>query len=254
MALEIHIQILLGTLTNALIPEAPDGHAIHTFEQWFTDACEVDCLLKGSTTFQNGDRSALQSISNLRALTAMDPTSNITIVVSHIEECSLCLIFSTVYSFGLPEWRPDLLGGTPTSLYNGALKSIALWTFEQAATLYAYMHLLPNLCYIQDTAFMQKLYRNFLWSYLRGLALKEQKEWGSVSQALQENKAYKSWSEVMQSKVIYISYILIIVFNSLHDDEMIGCGRMVGMTTCSSWPLMLNAPLTRSQTQMDQGS
>jgi len=206
VALETHIRILLGALTNASIPEAPDPHVIRTFEQRFTDAREVDRLLKGSTTFQNGDRSALQSIRNLRVQIAMEPASNIAIAVSRVEERSLRLIFSTVHSFGLPEWRPDLIGGTPTSLYNGALESIALWTFEQAATSFAYTHLSPNLRYIQDTALIQKLYRNFVWSYLRGLVLREQKEQGSVSRALQENKAYKSRSEVRKA-VIYTKVI-----------------------------------------------
>ncbi len=201
MALETHIQILLGALTNTLIPEAPDPHVIRTFEQRFTDAREVDRLLKGSTTFQNGNCHALQSIRTLRARTAMDPTSSIAMAVSRVEERSLRLTFSIVHSFGLPDWRPDLIGGTPTSLYNGALESIALWTFEQAATSFAYTHLSPNLRYLQDTALIQKLYKNFVWSYLKGLVLKEQKEQGSVSRALQENKAYKSRSEVRKAKL-----------------------------------------------------
>lgn len=209
MALETHIRILLGALTNTSIPEAPDPHVIRTFEQRFTEAREVDRLLKGRTTFQNGNRSALQSIANLRARSAKDPTSNIAIAVSRVEERSLRLTFSIVHSFGLPEWRPDLLGGTPTSLYNGALESIALWTFEQAATSFAYTHLSPNLRYVQDTAFVQKLYRNFVWSYLKGLVLKEQKEEGSVIRAIQENRAYKSRSEVRKAKLFMPSYNLI---------------------------------------------
>jgi hypothetical protein len=164
------------------------------------------------------------------------------------------LIFATVRSFGLPDWRPDLLGGTPTSLYNGALENIALWTFEQAATSFAYAHLSPNMRYIHDTSLIQKLYKNFLWSYMKGLALKEQKESGSVSRGLQENKAYKARIEVCEMQVIYIQVYSDLVLNSLQIDGETGCGTMGGMIACSSWPLRSNVHLTRSRTQMVQGS
>jgi hypothetical protein len=138
----------------------------------------------------------------------MDPTSNIALAVIRVPENSLRLIFATIHSFGLPSWRPDLLGGTPTSLYNGALETIALWTFEQAVTSFAYTHLSPNMRYIHDTSLIQKLYKSFLWSYLKGLVLKERKEPGSVSRAIQENKAYKSRLEV-HIHYLYINHILI---------------------------------------------
>jgi hypothetical protein len=196
-------------MANTSIPEAPDLHTINMFEQRFTDAREVDRLLKGhTTTYQNADRTALQSFRELRARCATDPTSNIVLAISRIPESALRLIFATVHSFGLPSWRPDLLGGTPTSIYNGALESIALWTFEQAASSFAYTHLLPNLRYIHDTSLIQKLYRSFLWSYLRGLALKERKEPGSVSRAVRENIAYKSRLEVCNTN----SFLLEVTF------------------------------------------
>ena len=142
---------------------------------------EVDRLLKGHSTFQNSNDAALKSLRDLRACCARDATSNIALAVTWIPENSLRLIFATVHFFGLSEWHPDLLGGTLTSIYNRALENIALWTFEQAAVLFAYAHLSPNLRYIQDTSLIQKLYKKFLWSYMKGLALKEQKEAGSVS-------------------------------------------------------------------------
>ena len=147
MALETHIRILLGALTNASIPEAPNPHTICTFEQRFTNACEIDHLLKGGTTFQNRDCSALQCIRNLRARSAMDPTSNIAITVSCVKNRSLHLIFSTIHSFGLPDWCPDLIGGTPTSLYNGALESIALWTLQP----HLLIHISRQICVISKT-------------------------------------------------------------------------------------------------------
>jgi hypothetical protein len=208
VALETHIRILLGCLTNASVPEAPDTHVMKSFELRFADAHEVDRLLKGRSTFQNANDAALKSLRDLRARCG-ECRSNIALAISRVPENSLRLIFATVHSFGLPDWRPDLLGGTPTSIYNGALESIALWTFEQAAVSFAYAHLAPNMRYITDTPLIQKLYKSFVWSYMKNLALKEQREPGSVKRALEENKAYKLRAEVCKIELIYISYILI---------------------------------------------
>ena len=176
---------------------------VNMFKQRFTNANDVHNLLNNCTDF-NGRHATLQSIRQLRALCAKDPSSNIILAVSRVLENALRVIFAMVHSFGLPSWHPNLLDGTPTSLYNGALEVIALWTFEQAATAFAYAHLSPNMCYLQDTTLVQKLYKNFLWSYLKGLALKEHKEPGSVVRGVQENKAYKSQIEVHNSKSIVL--------------------------------------------------
>ncbi|KAF5371871.1 hypothetical protein D9615_009520 [Tricholomella constricta] len=190
-ALETHLRILLGAVTNVSVPEQPDVHAIRTFEQRFTIASEVDRLLKGNhTSFQSVDQLALNAIRELRIKCATDPTSLIVLAIGRVPENALRMMFGTIHSFGLSSWCPDLIGGTPTSSYNGALESIAIWTFEQSASIFAYQHLSPNLCYLKDTIMIQKLYRNFLWSYMKDLVLKEQKEPGSLVRAKQENKAY----------------------------------------------------------------
>ena len=134
-------------MTNTSVPETPDIHVIQTFELRFTDAREVDRLLKGRSTFQNAKNEVLASLRDLRARCAREPSSNIALAVTRVPENSLRLIFATVRSFGLPDWRLDLLGGTPTSLYNGALENIAIWTFEQAATSFAYTSLAKYVLY-----------------------------------------------------------------------------------------------------------
>ena len=96
-------------MTNTSVPEAPDIHVIKTFELRFTDAHEVDHLLKGHSTFQNAKNEALASLRDLRTRCARDPTSNIAPAVNCVPENSLHLIFATVRSFGLPDWRPDLV-------------------------------------------------------------------------------------------------------------------------------------------------
>ena len=153
--LKTHIWIPMGCMTNTSIPEAPDTHVIQLFEQQFTNACEVDHLLKKCSTFQNTNNATLKSIRDLWAC-KRDTASNIALAVACIPKNSLCLIFATVHSFNLPNWHSDLFGGTPTSMYNGALENIALWTFEQAVSSFAYAHLLLNMHYIHDCITDQK--------------------------------------------------------------------------------------------------
>jgi len=209
-------------VTNSSVPKAPNLHTINTFEQRFSDARDVNHLLKGRTTFQNGNRTPLQSLRELQAHCATDPTSNIVLAMTRVPENSLHLIFATIHSFGLPSWRPDLLGGTPTSIYNGSLENIEIWTFKQAISSFAYAHLAPNMHYVHNTSLIQKLYKNFLWSYMKSLALKERKESGSVIWAVQENKAYKSRSEVFNIIIFTKNSILIAMFNSLQNDKTSG--------------------------------
>ncbi|KAF8220523.1 hypothetical protein L208DRAFT_1333258 [Tricholoma matsutake] len=195
LALEMHLRVLMGAVTNTSVPEAPDNHTLNTFSQCFTSAGKINALLKGNihnAWFQATDKVALDAIIELRRQCNVVPDSNIALNIASIPEHDLQLIFLKVHSFGLPAWCPNLLGGTHTSLYNGALESIAIWTFEQAATTFAYQHLALNLAYLQNRPVLEKLYCNFMWGYMKKLAAKEAKEKGSVCGGVEENKAYKN--------------------------------------------------------------
>ncbi|KDR74790.1 hypothetical protein GALMADRAFT_157365 [Galerina marginata CBS 339.88] len=195
-ALELHLRILLGAMTNTSVPEEPDLHTIRSFEQRYTSAEEVERLLRGATEhYANADARVFEAIRQLRLRAASLHGSQIAVSIGRVPEDELRRIFSTVHSFGLPEWRPDLIGGTPTSIYNGALESIALWTFEKAMGKLAYRHLQPNLSFLRDSTLLQRLYNNFIWSYMKNLALRERKEAGSVGRDLERNKVYKERSE-----------------------------------------------------------
>ena len=99
--METHIRILLGAITNVSVPEAPDSYTISMFERRFTSSHDVSHLLNGRIDFQ-GDHATLQSINELRAQCARDPSSNIVLAISRVPENVLRLIFSTIHSCGLP--------------------------------------------------------------------------------------------------------------------------------------------------------
>jgi len=51
-----------------------------------------------------------------------------------VSEHHLKIMFTYVFQFGLQQWCPDILGGSPMSLYNSAHESIALESFQHITT------------------------------------------------------------------------------------------------------------------------
>ncbi|KAJ6499741.1 hypothetical protein C8R47DRAFT_971658 [Mycena vitilis] len=80
--------------------------------------------------------------------------------IAQVGEQHLQLIFSTILSAGLVQWRPDIIGGTFDSLYNLAHENIAINTFQQVAGAHGYVRIGPDLTRLRDAAFLRKLYRN----------------------------------------------------------------------------------------------
>lgn len=191
-AFELHIRLLIGAYSNAALPEPPTMHDIRTFEQHFNSANQVELMLRNS--FRNYvviDDQIRKLLKELRAQCACEHGATIARSISRIPDNIIRLIFGAVHEFGLSAWHPELLTGSPTSMYHLLLEAIAIWTFEQALASFGYRFLSPNISFVNNTAFVKKIYMNFVWSYLRGLVLKEHKEPGSVARGLEANKAYK---------------------------------------------------------------
>ncbi|KAJ7061910.1 hypothetical protein B0H15DRAFT_981554, partial [Mycena belliarum] len=73
-------------------------------------------------------------------------------------------IFSGIFSAGLLEWRPDVIGGTPDSLYNRAHELVAIRTFQVVATAMAYRRLSPDLTKVKDVPLLTRLFRHYIYS------------------------------------------------------------------------------------------
>ncbi|KAG6914266.1 hypothetical protein DXG01_001387 [Tephrocybe rancida] len=173
---KIHARVLIGAYTHTSIPELPNAHLINTFEQRFSDSETVERLLKGTTlnaSFRSANQQVKKDVADLRKKCLTDRGSKIAMQIAQIPDDTLEEIFSLVHSFGLPSWRPDLTG-TPTSLYN------------------------------LDTELVRKLYRNFVYSYMKGLFLKEAKVPGSVVEGSNGNKVYKNREKLTQRRHMYL--------------------------------------------------
>ncbi|EDR02689.1 uncharacterized protein LACBIDRAFT_332196 [Laccaria bicolor S238N-H82] len=85
-------------------------------------------------------------------------------------------MFRTISFFGLACWAPDVLSQDPNSMYNLLHEHIALVTFEQVAAGFGYSHLGIDLSLICNFTLMRKLYCNFVYSYMHGIAKSENDE------------------------------------------------------------------------------
>jgi len=90
-------------------------------------------------------------------------------------------------------------------MYNLLHEHIALVTFEQVAAGFGYSHLGIDLSLIHHFILMRKLYRNFVYSYMHGIAKSENKTPGSVAKLKTMTNVWKRRKEVF----IYIYTIFI---------------------------------------------
>ncbi|KAG6847460.1 hypothetical protein H0H93_008001 [Arthromyces matolae] len=205
-AMEVHIRILWNVLSQTAIPLLPDPNVLANFALRYTDAEALRKLLNDSTTAARNratDRMVLTAVQQVRQRCVSERSSIIS-TISRVPDNALHIIFTAVHSAGLTVWRPDVLGGTPTSPYNGSLEAIALWSFQQAAAVFAYSHLMPNLKYLEDFALLRRIYLNFVFSYLRKKIVKEKRVPGTAEKEAQDNKVYKLRSDLTDRRYTYL--------------------------------------------------
>ncbi|KAG9226078.1 hypothetical protein CCMSSC00406_0004989 [Pleurotus cornucopiae] len=193
-AMNLHCRLLMGLIGAASLPESPSEEDIKAFEERFDDASKINSILRESTSSPESLRKAEASIRELRKKVAIEPRSSKTAKnITSIPENHLCIIFTTIYAFGLKGWRPDFFG-TPTSLYNGALETIALWI----------AHLEVHMGHLGNAQLLKMLYHNFIWSHMKDLVLKELRKPGSVAGSIEVNKAYKRHLELSERRTEHL--------------------------------------------------
>ncbi|KAJ6573794.1 hypothetical protein DFH09DRAFT_865130, partial [Mycena vulgaris] len=75
---------------------------------------------------------------------------------------------------------PDVLSNFG-SMYNRVHERIAIKTFQEVAISHCYSRLSPDLTNLGNMQLLEKFYRNYIFSYIYGLAKKEMKAAGSLS-------------------------------------------------------------------------
>ncbi|KAF4575294.1 hypothetical protein AB1N83_012510 [Pleurotus pulmonarius] len=200
-AVEVHARILGLALTNTSIPTAPSHHQVEQFEQRFTHSSNLDALLKGVSNLGNS-RAAADALAKLRRDT-LKSTSITARDIKSVPDSAIRMMFGALHCFGLSVWSPDFTS-TPTSLYNSALESIFMSTFEQAAISYAYRNFEFDMALIKDTRLLCNLFRNFVWSYWLKLSEKEARRPGSIVKQVIAGSAYRRRSLLTAKRASYL--------------------------------------------------
>ncbi|KAJ3854125.1 hypothetical protein EV368DRAFT_80890 [Lentinula lateritia] len=177
-AFEIHICILWNSVSENVAPETPSNIDIANFRQRFSNRQEVDEVLKKPKVSLSHE--SLEAVESLRRTCQIDP-GTIASVIAQVDDHSLRMTFSVISLFGVAKWRPDVLGASPTSLYNLTMESIAISSFELGLQSHGYVYFEPNLEYIHNTAFLRQIYRNYVYSHLKKQILKESREKGKLT-------------------------------------------------------------------------
>lgn len=89
-------------------------------------------------------------------------------------------MFAGVLLFGFTCWAPNILGDTPDSLYNLAHEQLAIQSFRTCAVGGGYLNFSVNLEQVNDYPLMQLLYNDFVWKLMKGRAMLELRNPGSV--------------------------------------------------------------------------
>ncbi|EDR04503.1 uncharacterized protein LACBIDRAFT_330689 [Laccaria bicolor S238N-H82] len=173
LALQVHCQALWQLLSQNSVPPkvtlVDRAHYNSRFSSESAIKSSVHASLDANSVDINQAQSRVQQL--LDSLTDLNSTT--ANHIQRIDESFLCLMFRTISFFGLARWAPDVLSQDPNSMYNLLHEHIALVTFEQVAAGFGYSHLGIDLSLIRNSVLMRKLYCNFVYSYMHGIAKSE---------------------------------------------------------------------------------
>jgi hypothetical protein len=199
VALELHIRVLWGLVGQSSVPPTASNIEKADYERRFDSKDAIRTSVSATLENQSGDiRKAkdavlqlYEKVKNERGLIATN--------IKRIPEPLLLMMFRTVASYGLREWKPDLLSGDASSMYNFLHETIALLTFEQATAAFGYAHIGMNMNNVRDYPLLRKFYRNYVFSYMMKIAKLEAKTTGAVAKAMQNGTIWKRRAEVCTS-------------------------------------------------------
>ncbi|KAJ6632491.1 hypothetical protein B0H10DRAFT_1760682, partial [Mycena sp. CBHHK59/15] len=187
-AMNLHIRILLNATSSLDVPAIPNAATVASFQQMFSSAQDIHNHA-ANISYNHQDTTA--NITKLRSGAALQPGSTIAKNIAQVDDHILHTIFSAVRHFGLLEWRPDIINGTPGTLYNVMHEVIALKTFQTAAIAGGYIRLSPNLTRLNDMTLLRKFYQSYLFHYLKEQLQKELKTPGKVAEGAENREIYR---------------------------------------------------------------
>ena len=202
LALQVHCRALWQLPSQNSVPPKVTLTDRARYNSRFSSESAIKSSVHASLDANSVDINEAQSRVRQLLDSLVDLNSTTANHIQRIDENFLRLMFRTVSFFGLAHWAPDVLSQDPNSMYNLLHEHIALVTFEQVAAGFGYSHLGIDLSLIHNFVLMRKLYRNFVYSYMHGIAKSENKTPGSVAKSKAMTNVWKRRKEVF----LYIYY------------------------------------------------
>ncbi|KAI0037496.1 hypothetical protein FA95DRAFT_1614153, partial [Auriscalpium vulgare] len=211
-ALHIHIRMLGFLVTSHTFPEKISGTEGNLFSERFSDAPGIRSAVDAEIARARDPSGAAQAMVTrlnkaLDAAAASDKDKNkrsfIIPAIRRIVPDFLLLSYSVVTSLGLKAWNPDL-GSAADSIYNLLHEQIALSTFKTLCLSYAYTAHRINFEELNKPVLLRKLYRNYVFSYLRKRFMKDSSRNGSVKESDELSNLYKRRKKLRKERVQYL--------------------------------------------------
>ncbi|KAJ6583148.1 hypothetical protein DFH09DRAFT_1076300 [Mycena vulgaris] len=161
-----------------VVPELPTLDCISAFETGlYVLADDLDSLTASlKTGYSNIVNGAITAVKGVRTL-ASRTNSIITKNVLAIDEHFLHVIYSGILTARLLTWRPDILSNFGS---------------------------IPDLTNLSNMQLLEKFYRNYIFSYIYTLAMKEIKATGSVQMSITNTNTYKHHTNLVEKRTAYL--------------------------------------------------
>ncbi|KAJ7632001.1 hypothetical protein DFH06DRAFT_1140346 [Mycena polygramma] len=198
---ETHIRALAGLTKSSHVPHDPSDDLRTYFNgRWGPTSVlhELKARLRETPSNMDGVRIA----DELRRAVTIE-RSDIARNIGRMKDRPLRIMFCGVVAAGLKKWCPDILG-SPDSMYNQVHEMVAIETFQVVAAAFGYVHMNVDLSKVQNDMLLKDLYQSFVFSYLKGLVLKEMKKPGAVAQGITDSNIYRRWQAISNHRVNFL--------------------------------------------------
>ncbi|KAJ6453303.1 hypothetical protein C8R47DRAFT_1083462 [Mycena vitilis] len=185
---ETHIRALAGLTKSSQVPHDPSDDLRTYFNRRWGPASvlhELKARLRDTPSNTDGVKMA----DELRRTVNIE-RSDIARNIARLKDRPLRIMFCGVVAAGLKKWCPDILG-SPDSMYNQVHEMVAIETFQVVAAAFGYVHMNVDLSKVQNDMLLKDLYQSFVFSYLKGLVLKEMKKPGAVAKGITDSNIYR---------------------------------------------------------------
>ncbi|KAF9548194.1 hypothetical protein CPC08DRAFT_823532 [Agrocybe pediades] len=217
-AMLTHIRAISGLTDASSFPPQPTVEVLERFNKEFKDDDTVEkrrlngpnLITKSSVVFQ--PYSPVQTRQRTRAR------------VGQIEQHILSYVDAMLCRFGLPVWGPNYQE-SPYSLFNSAVRIVALDTFKQALISHAYAFLGVSAKHADNMDLLLKVYDHVVHFYLYGHYLKEMRRPGSLEAEGKLNPTYQARKRLAEQRRNWLEdngfgrYLDLIDAKATSDDE-----------------------------------